>query len=119
MWKAAIICVAILLGLTIVGCGFEEDCQVKASDGKKYDCDDNAELKCENLIQTYCNRYAECSALTSESSCLSQASSALSCSSAVAITNSYDDCISDIQNYSCNQITNDIPYSCKGTILAE
>ena len=104
--------------VALAGCDAEDKCQVQSSDGKVYDCDPEAEQKCELLLTTYCDRVAECSWFVSEGGCMTMVRMQLNCAPAVAVSDTYQGCLQDINSYDCGVLESSLPSSCTGAILA-
>ncbi len=74
-----------------------------------------AEAKCENLIEVWCEKEAECSAYWNEESCQSTARAKLDCGTAIATSGSYDQCLREIERVDCDSFS-ELPESCSGVI---
>ena len=103
--------------LVLVGCDAEDACQVQSSDGKVYDCDPEAQQKCELLVTAYCDRVAECSWFVSEGTCMVTVSTQLDCAPAVAVSDTYQGCLQDINSFDCDALESSLPSSCEGAVL--
>lgn len=84
----------------------------------------SAESDCENLAEKLCDRLDECVDLQeSPESCTDTLVDTLQCSRAVEVSDDYDDCISDVESVSCDELVPggqlDLPNACMGVILIE
>jgi hypothetical protein len=85
------------------------------------------EQKCDDLVDTVCERLANCLNVPSQKAdCIRGAGQSLSCSAAKSVTDGYDTCMDDLDDASCDALldTDDngdpevtLPASCRAVIL--
>jgi len=80
------------------------------------DEDDSPKDKCENLVEAYCDRAADCSSDITFTACMLSTKAYIDCDDATGITPHYDICMTDIRNVSCASILQSLPGSCVGVI---
>jgi hypothetical protein len=110
-------CAVVLLVALGLGCDSEEMCQVQSSTGKTYDCDADAPEKCDGLLNGYCDRVSQCSWFLSQKSCMAAVELQIDCDAAVAVSGTYQSCLSAIDDSSCSELEDGLPWSCEGAIL--
>jgi hypothetical protein len=110
----------ILFGLCVVACGSNNDGETPIQ-------------KCEDLLNDYCQKAADCIVQASgqqdesatEQACLTSARENLPCGKAVSVSTAYPTCISDIATMTCTPILdyandagapNPTPADCVGAI---
>lgn len=78
--------------------------------------------QCDTFVDTFCAKVAECTG-TSANKCVAEASTALACSRAVDVTDSYDACLNDLDREPCTAFIQNgapvLPADCKGVILTK
>jgi hypothetical protein len=76
---------------------------------------------CRDFVDAFCSRLAECE-LPSErartyQNCVFSFELSIDCDQVFRLRSSYDACMSEIENASCELIQNEFPASCKGVLL--
>lgn len=76
--------------------------------------------KCQALLYAICEKAAQCELMPSTQTCLSgfEEIPYYSCDDVVQVTASYDECMSEIQKISCQEMEQvEFPISCRGVLL--
>ena len=88
-------------------------------------CGKSPEEQCTDLIADVCARVPDCAASSglTEAICKQQVAALIPCGRAVDVTSSYDECITEINTFSCTTLfpnnTLVLPANCMGVIQIE
>lgn len=76
--------------------------------------------QCQTIANNLCDEYVACEPSASKSQCTSELSAAIGCSNAVGVGESYDQCLDEIGDGTCEQVlAGEIPDSCRGVVLVD
>jgi len=82
-------------------------------------CGSTPTEQCETFVDTFCNKARVCESLP-EAQCKEAAGATVPCGKAVGVSASYDECIMDLDSFSCGSIfagpVPALPANCKNVV---
>jgi len=82
-------------------------------------CGPSPTEQCETFVDTFCNKARVCESLP-EAQCKEAAGATVPCGKAASVSASYDECIADLDSFSCGSIFTGLvpalPANCKNVI---
>jgi len=83
------------------------------------------EDKCEDFVDTVCDRLSSCVGEEDTDDCVREGEDALGCARVTSVSSTYDDCIDDLEDTSCEALldtdedgnsTPALPLTCRGVL---